>query len=123
MGENYHQQRFCHRDDEGNVIIPLDQLCQIFNVDKSSVSPDGSSESQAGGCPTVTFHNKNLPSSGNPATKISTKITFVGGRNADGEPILAYFQLHTVATIEENEQIHIYCAAHVMSTRGWFGHD
>ena len=37
---------FGHRDDEGNIIIPPDQLRQIFNVDESAVSLAGSSESR-----------------------------------------------------------------------------
>ena len=34
---------FGHRDDEGNVIIPPDQIFRIFNVDESAVSLDSSS--------------------------------------------------------------------------------
>ena len=105
-----------HRDDEVNVIILPDQLRQIFNVDESSVSLDSSSELQAGGRTTVTFRDKNLPRSGTPSTKSSTKITFIGCSNASGEPIPAHFQFTTGATIEENEKICINCADHLMST-------
>ena len=107
---------FGHRDDEGNVIIPPDQLRQIFNVDESAISLDGSSESQAGGLPTITFHDKNIPKYGKPTTKSSTKIIFIGGINAAGEPIPAHFQLPTGATIKEIEKIRIDCTAHLMST-------
>ena len=37
---------FGNRYDEGNVIIPPDQLRRIFNVDESAVSLAGSSESR-----------------------------------------------------------------------------
>ena len=111
------------RDAKGSVIITPDQLFQIFNVDDSVVSLDGSIESQAGGFPTLTLHDKNLPMSGNPATKNSTKNTFIGGSNASGEPIPDHFQFPTGATIEENEKICINCADHLMSTWGRFVHD
>ena len=113
---------FAHEDDNGNTVIPPNQLDRIFNMDESAISFDGS-ESVAGGRPSVTIYDPNLPRSGKPATKSAVKVTFIGGSNAAKEPLPAHYQFPTAATQEENEKLRLETAKYMMKTRGRFGHD
>jgi hypothetical protein len=63
---------------------------QIFNLDETNLSLDGSSGNR-GGRPTTTFYNPNLSHTGNAQSKTSNQCTLIFGLNAHGQPLSPHF--------------------------------
>ena len=73
-----------------DFIIPQEQMMRILNLDKTSISFDGSN-GQTGGHPVATFINARLSYVGEPASKSSNSLTLVAGSTAFGEALQPHF--------------------------------
>jgi hypothetical protein len=93
---------------------------QIFNLDETNVSLDGSSGNR-GGRPTTTFYDPNLSRTGNAQSKTSGQCTLIFGSNALGQPLPPHFQLKTNTKIEEHIKIRLDVLEHIPKIRAGYG--
>ena len=111
---------FAHRDSEGELHIPDDQLSRILNIDETCLSVDGS-QGARGGRPNVTFFDPRLPQIGRGTSKSSNTTTMVTGSTAAGEPIPPHFQFSTKAKNEDHERIRLEMVHFFRKVKGKFG--
>ena len=109
-------------DGTGELIFSPEMLRRIVSVDETKASLDGSN-TQAGGCPAMSYCDPHLPQIMKSVAKLSFECTAIFGSSAAGELVPVHFQLPTSATSAEREKLRYDFCLHIKNTRGQFGHN
>ena len=89
---------FAERDENGNVLIPTEQLQRIVNIDETCLSLDGS-QCNRGGRPEVTFYDPRFPHLGKGTSKSALTTTPVATQV--GRPSLPIFNFKRVQNLQK----------------------
>jgi hypothetical protein len=111
---------FGKRNEEGDLIIPEEQLSRILNIDESCLSMDGS-KGRRGGRPTAVFYSPILPQSGRPTGKSGLTTTLITGSTAAGEAIPPHFQFSTRAKTTDKMKLRMEMVTFMPDILGRFG--
>jgi len=111
---------FVVENEDGEPIIPEEQMGRILNVDESCLSMDGSKGEQ-GGRPSAIFYSPNLPQSGRPTGKSGLTTTLITGSTALGEAIPPHFQFSTKAKSDTTMKLRSELVGFMPDTRRKFG--
>jgi hypothetical protein len=94
--------KFSTPDCNGDAVLTPEMLRRIANVDEMDLSLDGS-ETQAGGCPAISYWDPHLPMIMRLVAKSSLKCTCIFRSTAAGEYIPVHHQLPTSHDIRARE--------------------
>ena len=111
---------FAFTNDNGNTIIPDEQLERILNIDETCLVMDGS-KCNRGGRPEVMFYSQTLPNLGKSTIKSSVSTTMITGSTAAGEAIPPHFQFSTTSKSEETQRVNVNSIAFFPKIKGKFG--
>jgi hypothetical protein len=106
--------------DEDELIVEEEMLRQILNVDKATISLNGS-KARVGSRLVVTFYDPYLPMPCVSAAKSSLSCTGTFRSSAARECVPPHWQLLTTATAVEREKVRFNFLHHIVNTWGRFG--